>query len=269
MSTPNENEPGTSAAPADPGPPEWLKAANAANPPKRTLFPKSTIGQSPRSSIGVPVVPVPAEPAPAEPASVEPASVEPAGVERASSTTTEPPHARTTTDQAGTTPPGEAQSFVAPAGTPTSPAPANPYSPPVLPIAPSSLNTPAYTSPEALSTPPLRPVPATPYPASVGGSTPAPNLSVYATTPTSAGKGLSLASLILGCSGLVLTVFYLGLFPAIAAVILGHIARRRQPASQALWLTGLITGYLALAISVFLGGWIVLIFIQAFTTPLG
>jgi hypothetical protein len=252
MSTPNENEPVTSAAPADPGPPEWLKAANAANPPKRSLFPKSTIGQSPRSSIGVPAVSVPTEPASAQPAPVEPTLAEPA--------LTEPALAEPALTEPASAEPAPVQR----ASSTTSP-----HSPRVPPVAPGPPSAPAYTRPDVPSTPSLPAASTTPYPAPAGGSSPAPNLSVYATTPTSASKGLSLASLILGCSGLVLTVFYLGLFPAIAAVIVGHIARRRQPASKALWLTGLITGYLALAISVFLGGWIVLIFIQAFTTPLG
>jgi hypothetical protein len=244
MSTTNENEPEKSTAPVDPGPPDWLKAANAANPPKRILFPKSTIGQSPRSGIGVPVAPAPAEAAPVEAISTGPAPAEPT---RAEPTPAEPTLVEPTLVE------------------PT--------------LVEPTLVEPTPVEPTASSAPPLRPAPPAPYPAPVGGapSTPNPNVyangvyanSVYANAPTSASRGLSLAALILGCSSLVLTVFYLGLFPAIAAVIVGHIARRRQPASQALWLTGLITGYLALGISVFLGGWIVLIFIQAFTAPLG
>ena len=58
MSTSNENEPQERTAPADPGPPEWLIEANASKERARSLFPKSTIGQSPRSSIGLPPEPV-------------------------------------------------------------------------------------------------------------------------------------------------------------------------------------------------------------------
>jgi hypothetical protein len=39
-----------------------------------------------------------------------------------------------------------------------------------------------------------------------------------------------------------------GLLPAIAAIIIGHIAQKKQPYARPFWLTGLITGYIGAAI---------------------
>jgi hypothetical protein len=39
-----------------------------------------------------------------------------------------------------------------------------------------------------------------------------------------------------------------GLVPAIAAIITGHIAQKKQPYARPFWLTGLITGYVGAAI---------------------
>jgi hypothetical protein len=73
----------------------------------------------------------------------------------------------------------------------------------------------------------------------------------YAYQPVAAGpaQGLSLASLLVGIGALLLSFASLGFLPAIAAVILGHLGQRRQPYARALWMTGLITGYIALGIS--------------------
>jgi hypothetical protein len=40
-----------------------------------------------------------------------------------------------------------------------------------------------------------------------------------------------------------------GLLPSIAAVITGHLARKRQPYARGMWLTGLICGYVGIGIS--------------------
>ncbi len=64
------------------------------------------------------------------------------------------------------------------------------------------------------------------------------------------GQGMSIASLVLGIADLLLSLVGFGFFPALAAVITGHLARKRQPLSRSLWLTGLITGYIGLAVSV-------------------
>jgi hypothetical protein len=68
-------------------------------------------------------------------------------------------------------------------------------------------------------------------------------------------KGLAIASLVTGIAGAFFSLFYgLGLFPSIAAVITGHLARKRQPYARGFWIAGLITGYVGLGISVL---WIV------------
>ncbi len=55
--------------------------------------------------------------------------------------------------------------------------------------------------------------------------------------------------MVLGIVGVVFSLFYgLGLFPAIAAVITGHIASRKQKLAKGFWLTGIITGYAGIAI---------------------
>jgi hypothetical protein len=79
----------------------------------------------------------------------------------------------------------------------------------------------------------------------------------------SAPNGLSVASMILGIAGVVLSFFGgIGFFPALAAVITAHMAVKRQPAAKPFWLTGLITGYVGIAISVFY--LIAIIFFAAF-----
>ncbi|UVJ39704.1 DUF4190 domain-containing protein [Arthrobacter sp. CJ23] len=57
-------------------------------------------------------------------------------------------------------------------------------------------------------------------------------------------RGLSIAAMICGIVGLV-TGGFLGL-PQIAAVILGHIGMKKEPAGRGFALTGLITGYVGI-----------------------
>jgi len=74
----------------------------------------------------------------------------------------------------------------------------------------------------------------------------------YAAPPP---RGLSITSMVLGIVGFVGSWIYgIGLFPAIAAVIIGFIARKRQPQGKGFWLTGLITGWVGIAICIL---WIV------------
>jgi hypothetical protein len=64
-------------------------------------------------------------------------------------------------------------------------------------------------------------------------------------------RGLSIASLILGIAGAFFSLFYgFGLFPSIAAIITGHLARKRQPYARGMSLAGLICGYVGLGISI-------------------
>ena len=102
--------------------------------------------------------------------------------------------------------------------------------------------TPAATDPAAASVP--APPAATPPPP--------PAYQAPGYIPAAAGppQGLSLTSMILGIAGVVLSFFAFGFLPALAAVITGHLAQRRQPHAKPFWLTGIITGYVGLAISV-------------------
>lgn len=72
----------------------------------------------------------------------------------------------------------------------------------------------------------------------------------YAAQPP---KGLSITSMVLG---LVSVVF--GFLPALAAVITGHIASKREPHGRGFWLTGIIAGYLVL------GFWLLILIFYVF-----
>ena len=87
------------------------------------------------------------------------------------------------------------------------------------------------------------PPPATPY--------------VPAGTPTKS-PILSILALIFGILGVLLSLFAFGtgVLPGIAGVVLGFLGRRKEPASKGLWLTGIITGFVAVGIAVIV--WIVL-----------
>ena len=56
--------------------------------------------------------------------------------------------------------------------------------------------------------------------------------------------------MILGIVGVLGALIWIGLLPAIAAVITGHMAVKRQPWAKPFWLTGIITGYVGIAITV-------------------
>ena len=71
----------------------------------------------------------------------------------------------------------------------------------------------------------------------------------YTSAPSGPPMGLSLASLILGVVGVFLAFAFIGFFASLAAVITGHLAQRRQPEARPYWLTGIITGYVGLAIA--------------------
>lgn len=60
-------------------------------------------------------------------------------------------------------------------------------------------------------------------------------------------KGLSITALVLGLSGFFVSWFTLGI-PSILAVVFGHIALKKEPAGRGMALTGVITGYAAIAL---------------------
>jgi hypothetical protein len=72
-------------------------------------------------------------------------------------------------------------------------------------------------------------------------------------------QGLSITSMVLGIVGLLLTLTGFGFLINVAAVITGHLAARRQPYAKGFWLTGIITGYVGLGISL-ISGLVLLIF---------
>jgi len=64
-----------------------------------------------------------------------------------------------------------------------------------------------------------------------------------------------------GIASVMFAFFSVGLLPAIAAVVMGHIAQKKQPYARPLWLTGLITGYVAIGISVIYGLFLIAVFL--------
>ncbi len=61
-------------------------------------------------------------------------------------------------------------------------------------------------------------------------------------------KGLSIASLCCGIAALVGLGFFI--LPQIAAVILGHLALRREPGGKGMAIAGLVLGYVGIALTV-------------------
>ncbi|MGL4340373.1 MAG: DUF4190 domain-containing protein [Rhodoglobus sp.] len=112
-----------------------------------------------------------------------------------------------------------------------------PSSQPVSTAPPVSPAAPAPSAPQSYAAQPDpyygQPAPAAQHP--------------YAPVPPS---GLSVASMVTGIVSVVLGWFGFGFLLALAAVITGHLAQKRQPWAKGFWLTGLITGYVGLATSV-------------------
>jgi hypothetical protein len=75
--------------------------------------------------------------------------------------------------------------------------------------------------------------------------------SLYAPRPTAPGpaapQGMSITALVLGILGIVVGWSMLGA-PSIAAIVLGHLALRREPAGRTLARTGLVLGYVGVAV---------------------
>ena len=144
----------------------------------------------------------------------------------------------------------------------------SPAAPPVVPPAAEPVVPPVESAP----TPPTAAAPPPAYvPQQAGYEAPAPAQGyatpLYAPAPPpyvdGQPRGLSLASMICGIAGAFLSLFAFGFLPSVAAVILGHIGIRRQPNARALAITGLVTGYIGIAISLIWGLIIVFIVIAA------
>ena len=126
----------------------------------------------------------------------------------------------------------------------------DPYAPPAMSVAPvpppsvpPAYGQPGYGQPGYGQTAYANPANPYGYP---GYQNPAPT-------------GLSVASLVLGIVGVVGSFVYgLGLFPSIAALITGLMARKRQPQAKGMWLTGIITGSIGIGIAVL---WVIAIIV--------
>jgi hypothetical protein len=149
--------------------------------------------------------------------------------------------------------------------------------PPIEPapmVAPAAATPPPPPMPPAPAAPPLvdpyaqaAPLPPAPPAYAPVGYPPAYQAGYYGAPQQP--KGLSIASLITGIVGAFFSLFYgFGLFPAIAAVITGHMARKRQPYARGFWLAGLITGYVGIGLSLL---WIIgiIVFIAYFASHPG
>ena len=90
----------------------------------------------------------------------------------------------------------------------------------------------------------------------------------YGSSPSDAPKSpvLSIISLITGILGVVTGFFGWGLLFSIAAVVLGHLGKKKEPAARGFWLTGLITGYAGIAVNVVVLGLAILAAIALVST---
>ena len=63
---------------------------------------------------------------------------------------------------------------------------------------------------------------------------------------------LSILSLVFGILGVLgaLFLFGTGFLPAVAAIVLGFLGRRKEPAAKGMWLTGIILGFVGVVISI-------------------
>jgi hypothetical protein len=124
----------------------------------------------------------------------------------------------------------------------------------VAPEAPAAPSAPAAPAAPA----------ATPYGAPASGATVPPaygsaaayGQAAYVPQPAGPAQGLSITSMVLGLVGLLFSLFGWGFLIALAAVITGHLAQRRQPWAKPMWLTGIITGYVGVGFSLL---WIIIV----------
>src|SRR6195952_680592 len=87
--------------------------------------------------------------------------------------------------------------------------------------------------------------------------TPPPSTPYSPAPGTGKSPVLSILSLIFGILGVLLSLFLFGsgVLPGAAAVVLGFLGRSKEPQAKGMWLTGIITGFVAvgLAIIVWIG----------------
>jgi hypothetical protein len=150
---------------------------------------------------------------------------------------------------------------------PQAPAAAEPATPAVAadPLHAAQTEVPAanpYVAPAAPAAPAANPYAAPAAPAAPAG---APG---YATgTPVK--QTLSLTSFIVGIASVIFVwIPVLGFLAAVAAVVLGFLAKKKEPAAPKwMWIVGLIAGFLAIFISLIIGLFWVIAFIAAVNNP--
>ncbi|MGA0567063.1 hypothetical protein ACO2Q7_07015 [Rathayibacter sp. KR2-224] len=124
-------------------------------------------------------------------------------------------------------------------------APQNPEQP-VQPPA-GGQQPPAYGAPQQPA-PPQYGAPQQPAPPQYGA--PAPGYGQPYAAPAQKTPILSILSLIGGIIGIVGSFFYFGGLFAIAAVVLGFLGRSKEPQARGFWLTGIILGFVAIALEI-------------------
>lgn len=73
----------------------------------------------------------------------------------------------------------------------------------------------------------------------------------YATAPATKSPILSILSLVGGILGIVLNLaFGIGALFGVAAIVLGFIGRTKEPQAKGFWLTGIILGFVSVAIAI-------------------
>ena len=73
----------------------------------------------------------------------------------------------------------------------------------------------------------------------------------YATAPATKSPILSILSLVAGIAGIVLNLaFGIGALFGVAAIVLGFIGRTKEPHAKGFWLTGIILGFVSVAIAI-------------------
>ena len=103
-----------------------------------------------------------------------------------------------------------------------------------------------------------------PTPYAAPGANPYASGNPYAGTPAPKVAVLSLISMIVGILGVLGFLSGWGILPALAAVVLGHLGQRKEKQAKALWLTGLITGYVGIALNLLVVGAFVLAIVFGF-----
>jgi hypothetical protein len=132
----------------------------------------------------------------------------------------------------------------------------------VPPVEPAPVAAPVVSTPPAASAAPPATDAARPNPyAAPAAPTYSTAPGAYAPAPAGPPQGLSLASMITGIVGVLLSFFGAGFLVSLAAVITGHMAQRRQPHAKPLWLTGIITGYVGLGINLIWGIFILILLV--------